>query len=267
MDAANEEVMSSDSIQAMAAIVVAAATVVGFTWGLWTYTQARRHERARWMAQILVDFLQTPRFLRMREVVFAYEAELSEVVDGWLQGRYPASAYPEGVVERTMLLDDLLSYFEFMLFLEERGHLDRSDRDAMVTWWITQFQKPVFANLRLYIARWEWVRLAHHLGFDGEEHLGLTDDQRAEIPDTTWHAIAPALVVEDEGVWRVVDGPAVWPVIDPVMGHDPADPASSRRVRRCTLLARGEPVDGRSARYATSARKREARSVWRYLEP
>lgn len=254
-----------NAIQGIAAIVAALGAIVAALWAAWTYAQARRKESAKWVSEVVVDYLTHPRFLEMRELIFDYQVELSEIVDGWLHRRYPDVSYTPEVMRRTMALDDLLNYFEFMLHLEEQHHISPTDRKAVVSWWITTFWKPQFANLRIYIQRYEWTRLSRELALDGKEYLALSPEQQAGIDPEIWTQLSSALEPWLPDVWHVKEPANVWSALDEAMGYVPRDRERSTRIRRCSLtLPDGHGTPGSSG-WRAHSRPRDGRPTWSYI--
>ena len=229
------------TVETITSVVLVLGAIIGGAWGLYTYARGGRLAKAQWMNEIVQAFLFDERFVTRRKLVEDHYVErVSDVVDRWLQGYYPRDSYPDVEVDTWKALDAILSHYEFMLHLEEQGYLNRGDRDVLLTWWLETYREPRYANLRIYLPRWQYRRIATTLGFVDQEYVWLDEAERATIPPDVWRSISGRLTPAASDVWAVTDR-SVFEELDPVFEYVLGEPGASRRVRRCRLTT-SQPV-------------------------
>lgn len=247
----------STTINSISSIVIVVGAIVGGAWGLYTYAQNGRLAKAKWMNDVVQRFLFDEGMVSRRKLVEDhYVARVSDTLDRWLQGYYPRDAYDDAEVDTWKALDAVLSHYEFLLHLERQGYLNRADRDVLLTWWLESLREPRYANLRLYLARWQYRHVASTLGFVDQEYLWLDQPQRDQIPPGAWQAIEVQLRAVGPNVWAVTS-PRVFLTLDPIFDYQPGFASGSAIARRCRLTT--EPRDLPAWRY--EARERPSSSV------
>lgn len=70
-------------------------------------------------------------------------------------------------------IDALLNYFEFVLYLEQEGHLRSQDRAALFSYWFELLDEPMRAPVRRYVARFGFERLDRALGAQPYDYVAF----------------------------------------------------------------------------------------------
>lgn len=155
--------MDANSIKEWAGALIPYLAVFTAGWAIYTYRRAKKVEVARLQKQIFDDLHLSGKFDRIREALdFDYR---SRVV-----GALGRAMNPDGATiskeERSLLLDldNFLNLIEYVLFLEQDSKLLTSaDRLALLSYWIGWMREPKHAELRDYIERFDYERLARCL--------------------------------------------------------------------------------------------------------
>jgi len=145
------------------------------TAGLWTvfnYWKNRRSEAARWLQGVFRDFYLDNRFEHVRHVL---EYEFDESAGPLLERRITDRHVEVGTDELRLLkeLDDLLNYFEYVLYLEGQGHIKKSDRQAVFEYWFEIMSANERGALRRYSSFFGFERIAEELATSNIDYVAV----------------------------------------------------------------------------------------------
>ena len=118
-------------------------------WTLWLYRKSKKKESAKWLQELFTSFYLGKDFYSIRTALeFDSETKVRPIVERVLTDDN-VNATKE---EQSLLcdLDNLLNYFEFILYLQERKQIKRSDCDALFDYWFGLLKQPENAYLRFY---------------------------------------------------------------------------------------------------------------------
>jgi len=140
----------------------AAGAIAGGFWTLFSYRKERRAEAVRWRRDVFRDFYLDDRF---REIKLVTEYEYAERLAALLDRRVTDPGIPVQPEEMRLLgqLDTFLNYFEFVLHLESKGHLDLGDQQALFEYWFDLMADPKRATIRRYVRHFGFGQVASAL--------------------------------------------------------------------------------------------------------
>jgi hypothetical protein len=245
-----------DDWNALAQMLLAFAFLSGGLWGLYTYQQAQRTLRGQWLGNIFADFYCKYSFENVRsKFEHNYDLDLRPLVQQRVTDR--DIAIGEHEIGLLLELDNLLNYFENILYLEENGLLRKRERLALFQYWFEMLCEDEQGEIRAYINQTKWTRLADLVGRTRSHHLFLYDggSEAANIlhlmPDLQLRYIQPdrmaGRLYELDGrpcarlggadsikgcLYEILDL-AVLKRFDKMVGFDPAWASDSPRTRKC----------------------------------
>jgi hypothetical protein len=143
--------------------VLAVAVISGGIWGLYTYAQGQRAQRGQWLSNIFADFYCKYSF---RNVRATFEHDYDGTLGPLVQQRVTDRELPttEDEIALLMELDNLLNYFENILYLEEQGLLRKKERLALFQYWFDLLCADECGGIRHYINRSSWQRVTDLVG-------------------------------------------------------------------------------------------------------
>jgi gamma-glutamylcyclotransferase (GGCT)/AIG2-like uncharacterized protein YtfP len=248
--------------QAFGQMLLGAGAVTAGFWSLFNYRRNRRSDAARWLTDVFRDFYLEDRFEHVRHVL---EYEFEDVAGPLLERRITDRHVAVSGEDLRLLkeLDDLLNYFEYVLYLEQEKHLARSDRQAVFEYWFDVLCADERASIRRYSAYFGFERVARALMATDEDRVVLYGSLLpglggADAPDLAGKLVRigpcripgylidlgdyPGLVRSmspgDEVVGEIyrVQDKAVFKLLDEFERYDAQDPAGSLYVRRLVRL-------------------------------
>ncbi len=153
--------LNAEAWAAIGQMLLGVAAVVGGGRALYIYNQSRRHEAATWLHGIYRDFYLTESFTNIRQVLEYRYAQTAPL----LRRRIEDPTAPTNPEEEQLLgeLDMLLNYFELVLYLEDRRRFPKKDRQAMFDYWLDLMSEHHLGELRQYVARFKFRRVARAL--------------------------------------------------------------------------------------------------------
>jgi gamma-glutamylcyclotransferase (GGCT)/AIG2-like uncharacterized protein YtfP len=179
-----------------------------------------------------------------------------------LERRITDRDVPISTAEMDLLekLDDLLNYFEHVLYLEGEKLIAKRDRQAVLEYWFDLMAEDDRAGLRRYAARWGFERVANELDAQSDEYVAVYGSLRnglalVDTPDLARYLTEagsckiggvlydlgeyPALVPGHGTVigelFRVEDT-QVFRTLDEYEQYDPHGRDDSLYIRRCVRL-------------------------------
>jgi hypothetical protein len=157
--------------------VLAVAVISGGIWGLYTYSQAQRAQRGQWLSNVFADFYCKYSFSNVRA---KFEHDYDGTLGPLVQQRVTDRELPttDGEIALLMELDNLLNYFENILYLEEQGLLRKKERLALFEYWFGLLCADECGGIRHYINRSSWQRVADLVGRD-RRHFVLINRPRS----------------------------------------------------------------------------------------
>lgn len=156
--------MDANSIKEWAGALIPYLAVFTAGWAIYTYRRAKKVGVARLQKQIFDDLHLSGKFDRIREALdFDYSSRVAKALDRAMN----AESVTIPKEDRALLLDldNFLNLIEYVLFLEQDAKLLTSaDRLALLSYWISWMREPERRDLRDYIERFDYERLAKCLG-------------------------------------------------------------------------------------------------------
>lgn len=247
---------------ALGNVLLGFGAVTAGVWSVFNYRKNRRSEAARWLQGVFRDFYLDNRFERIRHVL---EYNFDDTAAPLLERRVTDRHVPVGPEDLRLLkeLDDLLNYFEYVLYLEEQGHITNPDRQAVFEYWFEIMSADERASLRRYASFFGFERIAEALttsdidyvavygslmsGLAGRDAPDVTDslefcgpcEIRGTLVDLGEYpglvaAAGPHDVVLGE-LYRVLDR-HVFHELDKFERYDPLDRDGSLYIRRLVRL-------------------------------
>jgi hypothetical protein len=153
--------LNAEAWAALGQMLLGVAAVLGGGRALYIYSQSRRHEAATWLQGIYRDFYLAENFINIRQVLEYHYADAAPL----LTRRIEDPTLPTTPDEEQLLgeLDMLLNYFELVLYLEEKRRFPKKDRQAMLDYWLDLISEPHLEELRRYVVRFKFRRVARAL--------------------------------------------------------------------------------------------------------
>jgi hypothetical protein len=141
----------------------AAGAIAGGFWTLFSYRKERRAEAVRWRRDVFRDFYLDDRFREIKQVT---EYEYAEKLEALLARRVTDPDILVQPDEMLLLeqLDTFLNYFEFVLHLESKGHLELRDQQALFEYWLNLMADPERVTIRGYVEYFGFGQVASALG-------------------------------------------------------------------------------------------------------
>jgi gamma-glutamylcyclotransferase (GGCT)/AIG2-like uncharacterized protein YtfP len=176
--------LAAQGWSALGSMLLGVGAVLGGFWALYNYHRTRRYEAARWLQGVFKDFYLSERFKEVRELLeYGYPERTGPLLERRITDRH----VPITTEEMRLLgeLDNLLNYFEHVLYLEQERHISLKDRQAVFEYWFDIMGAPERASLRRYVARFGFERLAKALSAEGPEYVAVYGSLRAgfALPD------------------------------------------------------------------------------------
>lgn len=180
---------SADQWTAFGTVTFAIAAVCTAVWAIFNYRRAKRVEAAHWLQNTFEQFYLSEQFREVRHVL---EYEYTDVLGPLLERRLTNRDVPCSAVELQVLqnIDNLLNYFEWMLYLQSNGHMSKDDLEALFDYWFGVMRDPNRSAVRRYCACWGWERLSNALNAQRLEYTAsygslMTGLQLDDAPDMT----------------------------------------------------------------------------------
>jgi gamma-glutamylcyclotransferase (GGCT)/AIG2-like uncharacterized protein YtfP len=237
--------------------------VPGAIWTFWLYRKSKKKESAEWLHKLFTSFYLSKEIDPLRTLLeFDAEAKLRPLIERMLIHEDADATDEERKVLRD--IDTLLNYFEFILYLESQGQIERSDCEQLFAHWFSFLKKPDLGYLRLYCHRFGYEGIcqkvtgaktradaAEYVAFYGslmmhekQEELKITDSLLligpCEIPGTLYDlGDYPGLVQSGDrakGQLYQVRDPAVLSVTDEYEEFNVRMPGKSSFVRHFVRL-------------------------------
>ena len=182
---------------AFAQMLLATGVLGGGLWGFYTYAQSQRALRGQWLNSIFADFYCKYSFTAVRA---KFEHDYDGSLRPLIQQRVTNRDLPIDGAQTALLLelDNLLNYFENILYLEENGLLRKAERLALFEYWFSLLRADNHGEIRRYINRFGWVRVADLVGRDKAHYLFLSDADGATAEDPS--VAAKLLFLQDENM-------------------------------------------------------------------
>lgn len=169
---------------ALGQMLLGVGAIFAGMWALYNYHRTRRYEAARWLQGVFKDFYLSERFKDVRELL---EYNYPERAGPLLERRITDRHVPITTDEMHLLqdVDNLLNYFEHVLYLENEGHLSQKDRQAVFEYWFDVMSAPERASLRRYVSRFGFERVAKALSAGSLDYVAVYGSLRSgfALPD------------------------------------------------------------------------------------
>jgi len=257
--------MTSQDWYALGTMLLGAGVIVGGGWSLFNYHRARRTEAITWMHRVFEDFYLKDIFVEVRVLI---EYDYEEIAMALVEKRITDRHVPVSTEEIALLrqLDNLLNYFEYVLYLENEGQIKREDRQAIFEYWFDIMNDGRRASLRRYIAHFGFERVAAELKVEDTPYIAVYGSLRQgfglpDLPEelTTMLVDEGACTIEGDlydlgdypgllpgrgqvvgQLFRVTDSHGAFPLLDKYERFDPSAPDHSLYIRHCVRLMNPE---------------------------
>ena len=247
---------------AVGQILLGFGAVTAGIWAVFNYRKNRRALAARWLQDVFRDFYLEDKFENIRHVMeYNFDSVMGPLLERRVTDRHISPTSTElGLLKE---LDDLLNYFEFVLYLEQQKHIKKVDRLALFEYWFEIMSAHERASIRRYSAFFGFERVTEALVTENIDHVALYGSLMSgltgpDAPDVTGalKLIGPCLingylvdlndypglvrsddssdVVKGE-LYRVNDKRA-FKLLDKFERYDPSDSAGSLYIRRLVRL-------------------------------
>jgi len=166
---------------AFAELLLACSAAMAGVWALYNFNLSRRTDRAQWLKQIFVEFYLDDSFSKVRSYLeYKYETHLRTLIEKRFYDReLPLDEESTSVLKE---LDQLLNYFEHLLYLEENGLLLKQDRLAVFEYWFDILSDKKMAIVRRYTAHFGFERVAKELNANETNMIALYGSLRQDQP-------------------------------------------------------------------------------------
>lgn len=158
-----------DNKDAIAILILGPAAL----WTVWTYHKSKKKESAEWLHKLFTSFYLSNDVYPIRTAIeFESETKLRPVIERMLINEDLETTEDE----RRILcdVDSLLNYFEFILYLEEKGQISRADCEKLFAYWFSLLNKPSVGYLRLY---------CHRFGYEGICEKITGESKCSDVPE------------------------------------------------------------------------------------
>lgn len=160
---------TSDAWSAFGNVLLAVSALVAGIWSVYHFWHTRRLDAAKWLKQLFTEFYIENKFVNIQDLLtYHYKDGLGSLIERRITDRHlPVSSHE---IQLLRELDTLLNYFELLLYLEDQGHLSKSDRNVLFEFWFGLFLDPACGGLRRYVAKFGYERLAKSLQVNVQSH-------------------------------------------------------------------------------------------------
>jgi gamma-glutamylcyclotransferase (GGCT)/AIG2-like uncharacterized protein YtfP len=155
-------------------------------WTLWIYHKSKKKESAEWLHKLFTSFYLSEDVYPIRTAIeFESETKLRPVIERMLINEHLETTKDE---QRILCdVDTLLNYFEFILYLEEKGQISRADCEKLFDYWFSLLNKPSVGYLRLY---------CHRFGYEGICEKITGESKCSDVPE---HIAFYGSLMDDHG--------------------------------------------------------------------
>jgi len=169
----------ADEWSALGNIILSISVTIAGFWTLYNFSRTRKTDRAQWLKQIFVEFYLDDSFSVVRSYLeYNYEDKLSKLIERRFFDRDITITDHEASILKE--LDQLLNYFEHLLYLEDSGLLLRKDRDAIFEYWFDILSAPEKAVMRRYTGHFGFERVAKALNASTKNYIFLYGSLRQD---------------------------------------------------------------------------------------
>jgi len=159
-------------------IAVNIAAVFAGLWAIYTYKKSKRAEATKRIFDLYTSFYSNEEYFWARDTFeHDYHGVVSPLVEKRVTDRHVKLRTDE--IEHLRQLDLMFNFFEHLIYLEEQGILQRSDREVFFEYWFDFLAYPERGGLRRYFENCGYERLAIHTKTHKEEYVALDAAQVA----------------------------------------------------------------------------------------
>lgn len=147
---------------AIGQMLIAIGVVFGGGWALFNHRHTQRQAAVRWLHGVFKDFYLGGRFDDVRHFL---EYDHPHAAGPLLERRIADRRSPVSDRDRELLqaLDTLLTYFEHILYLEEKKQISSEDCTSVFAYWFEIMGSPDRPSLVRYTEYFGWARVTREL--------------------------------------------------------------------------------------------------------